>query len=294
MGDRNSQTAQAASSQLRTDRDTAVLRDVWRATAHDVFAARVDLGNWTCDWACDAFGELMRDASGGLGLETPIAPSSLLAGDGWAFENHELESELRNDGADSDEVAAAVLIGTLLEPATLRAATVGMSINVPQITLRRASHEDATNDVGIRYFSARLCKTSVSKAMLVLTNITALVTRHARAVQATTRTTDEKRDAARACEAHSRSFVFHEIGNLSTGLYGVLDECREAAKLRTTPPRAALESFDILLASMHDVLQNMSGVSQLTSGNVNLPVHFASEVRRAQRIMQLAHFEDSL
>ena len=147
-----------------------------------------------------------------------------------------------------------------------------MSCDVPTITLRAPSAAAAG---AARYFSVRLRKTSASKAALVLTDVTALVARYGRT---RARAADAKRASARAREAHASSFVFHEIGNLSTGLYGVLDQCRDAAQLRTPPPRAALESFEVLLGSMRDVLQNMKGLAQLSSGQV----HFVNEVRRAR------------
>ena len=249
-----------------------------------VATARIDLDSWTCDWACDAFVALMRDATADPGgaaavVRPPCAPGALFKGRGWSFELH--EDDIDSPGhARHDE--GAEVVAALAEPAVLRAAVVGFSRDVGQCLLRARAPEAGFAAAGagddVRHFSARLCKTSASKAVLMLTDVTAIVARHARALARATERA--KYDAARTCEARSRtsSFVFHEIGNLSTGLFGVLDQCREAATRRQPPSREDLGLFDTLLQSMRDVLQNSTGFARLSSANVNPP----SEVRRAR------------
>ena len=63
----------------------------------------------------------------------------------------------------------------------------------------------------------------------------------------------------------ARSFVFNEIGNLITGLFDVLVQCREAVKLHKAPSCAAMESFELRLVSMRDVLNAINEGSQLTT-----------------------------
>ena len=111
----------------------------------------------------------------------------------------------------------------------------------------------------MRFFRVIVRKTAPAHVVLALHEITNVVASRTRSAKV------RARAAAAQREAHVRSFVFHEIGNLSTGLFGILDQLREGARMRSAPKPTLLASFDTLLTSMRDVLQNMMGFTQITN-----------------------------
>ena len=70
-------------------------------------------------------------------------------------------------------------------------------------------------------------------------------------------------------DSHVRAFVFHEMGNLSTGLVGVYDDLRESALQRRVPGGETLATFDTLLTSMRDVLVNFMGFTNLANAKLD-------------------------
>ena len=210
--------------------------------------ASIDLLAARCDWTCNGFTRLERAAravNDDAPTTFPCPLRQLFSGAGWSFEKNDSEAQrLRH---------------TLADPSDLLASQVGFAFDVSQLRLA------AANGTQERYFRARVRKSSATRAHLTLTEVTEVVARGAlgasRAAEARA-----KHDAQQR-EAHVRSFVFHEIGNLSTGLFGVLDELRECARKRQVPTTDSLESFDTLLTSMRDVLHNMMGFTQLSKAS---------------------------
>ena len=198
--------------------------------------ASLDLNSARCDWMCDSFARLERASRAGAGAEEcstpPCATGALLSGAGWSFET---------DDSDAEVSACEWLLRELADPRDLRARAVGFTRDVQLLKLSAAAGGGGgggDSAAAARYFRVRVRKTGPARALLALLDVTSVVARGAVGAAGAARDAKARAKlAAQEREAHVRSFVFHEIGNLSTGLYGVLDELRDTARKRRAPTR---------------------------------------------------------
>ena len=105
------------------------------------------------------------------------------------------------------------------------------------------------------YFRARLKKTNSSHLLVVIYNITDTI-RHEKALanarheaeNISAKHASERRETERKSEAdmaHMRAFVFHEIGNLSTGLFAIFEVLRESVENKRLPEASAVNDFEV-------------------------------------------------
>ena len=139
------------------------------------------------------------------------------------------------------------------------------------------------------YFRARLKKMSASHLLVVIYNITDTIlheesvaaarleaertaARHAIEKQ---RMEMERREVERRAEAdlaHLRTFVFHEIGNLATGLFAIRHELKDSVDNERVPSKACISNFEAHIHSMQEVLRNITSITKLSTPGYIEPV----------------------
>ena len=144
-------------------------------------------------------------------------------------------------------------------------------------------------DGSAMYFRARLKKMSASHLLVVIYHITDTIlheesvaaarleaertaARHAMEKQRMEMERQEVERRAEADLAHLRTFVFHEIGNLATGLFAIRHELKDSVDNERVPSKACISNFEAHIHSMQEVLRNITSITKLSTPGYIEPV----------------------